>query len=40
LQGALAHPLPPRKHLVRLRQQGITDRLGAPTTAAHGFEIA
>src|SRR6516225_279461 len=30
LQSALAHPLPPRKHLMRLRQQGVTDLLGAP----------
>jgi hypothetical protein len=32
--------MPPHKHLVRLRQQGVTDLLGARTTAAHCFEIA
>jgi hypothetical protein len=32
--------MPPRNHLVRLRQQGVTDLLGVPTPVAHGFEIA
>src|SRR5215467_8499410 len=35
-----APPMPPRQHLVRLRQQGVTDLLGAPPTAAARFEIA
>src|SRR5437879_9728220 len=32
--------MPPLHHLVRVRQQGVTDCLGASTTAAYRFEIA
>src|SRR5918992_6282603 len=39
LQGAFAHPMPPRKHLVRLPKQGIADLLGESSTASNRFEI-
>ena len=32
--------MPPRKHLVRLGQQGLPNLLRGPTTAAHRFEIS
>src|SRR5687767_12089082 len=38
-QGAVAHPMPPAKHLVRLLEQGITNRLGDPAAASNRFEI-
>src|SRR5512145_1287054 len=38
-QGALAHPMPPRKHLVRLRKQGVATRLRGPTSASHRFKV-
>src|SRR4029453_6617166 len=38
-QRAFAHPMPPRKHLMRLRQQGVTYLLCAAPTAAHRFKV-
>ena len=37
-QRAFAYPMPPRKHLMRLRQHGVTDLLGAASAAAHRFK--
>ena len=39
-QGAVAHPMPPGKHLMRLLQQGIANRLGGSTPASNRFEVS
>jgi hypothetical protein len=39
LQGAFAHPMPPRKHLVCLLKQGLADHLGESSTASNRFKI-
>src|SRR5688572_5075221 len=38
-QGALAHPMPPRKHLVYLLKQGLANHLRGTTPASYRFKI-